>query len=158
MFFIKSKHLVILNLILLSFFVTNCQKNKVVKSHGIIFLEKREALLKPNISNKNDVIDILGEPHVKSMTEKNTWLYIERTRTKGSFHKIGRNVLLNNNVLVVNFDDYGVLKEKIFYDKSKMKDHKFSKEVTENVVKKGSFINSFLSSLRNKMNQNRPKE
>ena len=39
-----------------------------------------------------------------------------------------------------------------------MKDHKFSKEVTENVVKKGSFINSFLSSLRNKMNQNRPKE
>ena len=88
MFFIKSKHLVILNLILLSFFVTNCQKNKVVKSHGIIFLEKREALLKPNISNKNDVIDILGEPHVKSMTEKNTWLYIERTKTKGSFDEV----------------------------------------------------------------------
>ena len=55
----------------------------MVKSHGIIFLEKREALLKPNITNRNDVIDILGEPHTKSITEKNTWLYIERTKTKG---------------------------------------------------------------------------
>jgi len=63
--------------------------------------------------------------------------------------------LLNNNVLVVKFDKYGVLEEKLFYDKEKMNKHKFSEEVTDNVVTRGSFLQSFLSSLRNKMNQNR---
>lgn len=127
----------------------------MIKSHGIVFLEKREALLKPNITNKNDVVDVLGEPHIKSIHERNTWIYIERTRTRGSFHKVGKNVLLNNNVLVVKFDKYGILEEKLFYDKKKMNTHEFSKEVTENVVRKGSFLQSFVSSLRTKMNQNR---
>ncbi len=135
--------------------MTNCQNNRVIKSHGIIFLDKREAILKVNQSNKNDVIEVLGEPHVKSISEKNTWIYIERTKTRGGVHKLGKNVFLNNNVLVVRFNKYGVLEEKLFYDKAKMKDHKFSQEVTENVVKKGSFVESFLSSLRRKMNANR---
>jgi len=135
--------------------LTNCQNNRVIKSHGIIFLDKREAILKVNQSNKNDVIEVLGEPHVKSISEKNTWIYIERTKTRGGVHKLGKNVFLNNNVLVVRFNKYGVLEEKLFYDKAKMRDHEFSQEVTENVVKKGSFVESFLSSLRRKMNANR---
>ena len=155
MFLIKSKHIIFLIIIILSLFLQNCQKNRVIKSHGIVFLEKREALLKPNITNKNDVVDVLGEPHIKSIHERNTWIYIERTRTRGSFHKVGKNVLLNNNVLVVKFDKYGILEEKLFYDKKKMNTHEFSKEVTENVVRKGSFLQSFVSSLRTKMNQNR---
>jgi len=94
----------------------------------------------------------LGQPHIRSIKDKNTWLYIERTKTKGSMHKLGQNVLLNNNVLIVKFNKYGILEEKIFYDKDKMNDHKFSKEVTDNVVKRGSFLESFLSSIRRKMN------
>ena len=112
-------------------------------------------MLEVNNSNKNDVIKLLGQPHSKSITEKNTWIYIERTRTKGSVHKLGKNVLLNNNVLVVKFDKYGILEEKLFYDKEKMNKHKFAEEVTENEVKKGNFLRSFLSSLRNKMQSNR---
>ena len=127
----------------------------MVKSHGIIFLEKRESLLKPNITNKNDVVDFLGEPHIKSIHEKNTGIYIERTKTRGGVHKVGKNILLNNNVLVVKFDKYGILEEKLFYDKKKMNTHEFSEEVTENVVTRGSFLQSFVSSLRNKMQQNR---
>ena len=135
--------------------MVNCQKNRVVKSHGIIFLDKRETLLKPNITNKNDVISVLGEPHIRSIHEKNTWIYIERTRTKGKIYKVGKNVLLNNNVLVVKFDEYGILNEKLFYDKNKMNTIKFSEEITENVVTRGSFLQSFVSSLRSKINQNR---
>ena len=89
MFFIRSEHLKILLILLLSFTLFNCQKNKVVKTHGIIFLEKREVLIKTNVSNKNDVIDVLGEPHVKSIKDENTWFYIERTKTKGGLHKLG---------------------------------------------------------------------
>ena len=144
-------------MLLLSFFLINCQNNKVVKSHGIIFLDKREALLKTNISNKNDVIDVLGEPHVKSIKDNDTWFYIERTKTRGGLHKLGKDVFLNNNVLVVKFNRLGILEEKLFYDKNKMNNHSFSKEVTDNVVTRGSFLDSFLSSLRNKMRANSPR-
>tara|TARA_B100001175_G_C19474726_1_gene623662 strand:+ start:1193 stop:1678 length:486 start_codon:yes stop_codon:yes gene_type:complete len=157
MFFIRSKHFKIIILLFLSAFLFNCQNNKVVKSHGIIFLEKREMLIKTNISNKNDVIDILGEPHVKSIKDNNTWFYIERTKTKGGIHRLGNDIFLNNNVLVVKFDKLGVLEEKLFYDKNKMNNHNFEKEVTDNVVTRGSFLDSFLSSLRNKMRANSPR-
>ena len=133
----------------------NCQNNRVIKSHGIIFLEKRESLLKVNITNKNDVVEVLGEPHIKSIHEKNTWIYIERTRTKGGVHKIGKNVLLNNNVLVVKFDEYGILKEKILYNKKDMNDYKFAEVVTTNKVSRGGFIDSFLASIREKMYANK---
>ena len=142
----------------LSLFLSNCQKNRVVKSHGIIFLEKRELLIKPSLSNKNDVINILGEPHIKSIKDKNTWFYIERTKTRAGVHKLGKDIFLNNNVLVVKFNNYGVLEEKLFYDKSKMNDHEFSQEITDNVVNRGSFLESFLSSLRKKMSANSPKK
>ena len=154
--FIKTKHIKILVIIILTFFLSNCQNNKVVKSHGIIFLEKRELLIKENISNKNDVIDILGEPHVKSIKDENTWFYIERTKTRAGPHTLGRDVFLNNNVLVVKFNKYGIIEEKLFYDKNKMKKHKFAKEVTENTITRGTFLESFLSSLRNKMRANTP--
>ena len=69
---VTSKHLNIFIIILLFCTLSNCQKNRVIKSHGIIFLEKREVLIKETISNKNDVINILGEPHVKSINDINT--------------------------------------------------------------------------------------
>ena len=58
MFFIKSKHISFLLIIILSFFLLNCQKNRVVKSHGIFYLENRDKLLKVNNTNRNDVIKI----------------------------------------------------------------------------------------------------
>ncbi len=156
MFFIRSKHFVyIFILLFLSIFLTNCQKNKVVKSHGIFYLENRDKLLKVNNTNRNDVIKILGQPHTKSIKDKNTWLYIERTRTRGRMFKLGRNVLLNNNVLVVRFNKYGVLEEKFFYNKNDMNEYKFAKAETPNEVSRGSFIESFLSSIRTKMYANK---
>ncbi len=65
--------------------------------------------------------------------------------------KFGRNILLNNNVLVVKFDNYGILKEKILYNKNDMNEYKFAEAITVNEVKRGSFIDSFLSSIREKM-------
>ena len=103
------------------------------------------------------MLQILGQPHSRSIKEENTWIYIERTKTKGKMHKLGRDVLVNNNVLVVKFDKYGVLEEKLFYDKNDMKDYKFAKIETENEINRGNFIQSFLQSLRQKMKTNAPK-
>ena len=122
-----------------------------------MYLENRQELLKINESNKNDVIKRLGQPHSTSISKDDTWIYIERTKTKDKIYTLGRNVLVNNNVLVVSFNEYGILKEKIFYNKENMKDYKFSKVETENDIRKGSFVTSFLQSLRQKMRANSPK-
>ena len=155
MLFVRSKHYILILTLFLSFFLTNCQKNKVIKSHGIFYLENRDRLLKVNNTNVNDVIKILGQPHTKSIKDKNTWLYIERTKTRGKMIKLGRNVLMNNNVLIVKFNEQGILKEKILYNKDDMNKYKFAEVITVNEIKRGSFIDSFLSSIREKMYANR---
>ena len=85
------------------------------------------------------------------MTDNNLWIYIERTKTRGKLLKLGRNYLKKNNVLVLEFDKYGVLNKKEFYDKEDMKKVNFAKAITENDIRKGNFIYSFLSSIRQKM-------
>jgi len=143
--------------VFLTVFLSNCQKNRVIKTHGIFYLQNRAVLLKVQTSNRNDTIKILGKPHTKSLYEQNTWIYIERTRTRGKLLKLGRDLLLNNNVLVLKFDKYGILEEKLFYDKKEMNEYKFAKAETENQVRKGSFVQSFVNSLRQKMRANAKK-
>ena len=89
------------------------------------------------------------------MTNDNLWIYIERTRTRGKLLKLGRNYLKKNNVLVLEFNKYGILDKKKFYDKEDMKKVNFAKTITENDIKKENFIYSFLSSIRQKMETKR---
>ena len=145
---------IIKNKILLLFvllFAFSCTQNKVIKTHGVAYLKKREKLIIVNETNKNDTISVLGQPSTKGMVDDNLWIYIERTRTRGKLLKFGRNYLLKNNVLVLEFDKYGILQRKEFYDKKKMNEIKFAKNQTENELRKENFIYSFLSSVRQKM-------
>ena len=132
-------------------FFTGCQRRELIKTHGIAYLEKREKLIILNKSNKNDAINVLGHPATKGMSDDNLWIYIERTTTRGKFFKLGRSYLKKNNVLILEFDKFGVLNKKKFYDKENMKEINFAKAITENEVRKENFIYSFLSSIRQKM-------
>ena len=145
----------ILFLSLILFYTTSCQRNEVIKTHGISYLEKREKLVLINQSNKNDVVKIFGQPSTKGMTDDNLWIYIERTLTRGKLLKFGRNELKKNNVLVLEFNKFGLLEKKEFYDKEKMKELTFAKDITENEIKKENFVYSFLSSVRQKMEAKR---
>ena len=136
-------------------FLAGCQRNEVLKTHGIAYLEKREKLIVVKKSNKNDAISVLGHPATKGMTDDNLWIYIERTKTRGKLLKLGRNYLKKNNVLILEFDKYGVLSKKEFYDKENMNEINFAKAITENDVKKENFIYGFLSSIRQKMEAKR---
>ena len=138
-------------LIYILFFTFSCSQNEVIKTHGIAYLAKREKLIIVNQSNKNEAISILGQPSTKGMINDNLWIYIERTRTRGKLLKLGRNYLLKNNVLVLDFDKYGILQRKEFYNKKEMNEIKFAKSETENELRKENFIYSFLSSIRQKM-------
>ena len=143
----KKKYL----LFIVLFFVIGCSQNEVIKTHGIAYLEKREKLIAVNKSNKNDTIAIFGQPSTKGMVDDNLWIYIERTRTRGKLLKLGRNYLKKNNVLILEFDKFGILKRKEFYNKEKMQKVSFTKSITENELRKENFIQSFLASVRQKM-------
>ena len=136
-------------------FFTGCQRHEVIKTHGIAYLDKREKLIVVNESNKNDAIKILGHPATKGMTDDNLWIYIERTKSRGSIFKLGKAYIKKNNVLILEFNKYGVVDKKQFYDKESMKRIDFAKAITENDVRKENFIYSFLSSIRQKMESKR---
>ena len=142
-------------LLLILLFTISCQRSEIVKTHGIAFLEKREKLIFVNKSNKNDIINIFGQPSTKGMTDDNLWIYIERTMVKGKLLKLGRNYLRKNNVLVLEFDKYGILKKKKLSTMEDMKKLTFAKNITENEIRKENFIYSFLSSVRQKMQTQR---
>jgi len=143
----------IIYLLLISLFIISCQRKEVIRTHGISYLEKREKLVFVNKTNKNDTIDIFGEPSTKGMTDENLWIYVERTITRGKMLRLGRNLLKKNNVLVLEFDKYGILKKKEFYNLQDMKKLTFEKNITENEMRKENFVYSFLSSIRQKMQQ-----
>ena len=145
----------IYSLILLALFITQCQRQEVIKTHGISYLDKREKLIVVKKSNKNDVIEILGQPASKSLSDENLWIYIERTKTRGKLIKLGRNYLKKNNVLYLEFDKYGILQRKEFFNKDDMKNISFAKDTTQNEIMKENFIYSFLSSIRQKMQSKR---
>ena len=153
MFIIFKNHNFIL--IFIFFIILNaCKLQEPTKNHGILFLENRSNQLKIKTDNKNDVIKLIGNPHTKSI-DKNDWIYIERVLTKGSYFKFGQNVIKTNNVLVLTFDKYGILVGKNLLNKDDLKKLKFSEKITENDLAKKSFVQSFLSSIKQKMYGNR---
>lgn len=129
----------------------SCRREPLIHTHGIAYLEKREKLILVKEANKNDTIRILGRPSSKGLTNDNLWIYIERTKTRGKLLKLGQSQLTKNNILVLEFDKYGVLQKKEFYNKEDMKRVNFAKGITENDLKKENFIYGFLSSIRQKM-------
>ena len=140
---------------LIIFFLLGCQLQEPAKNHGILFLENRSNKLVVNKSNKNDVEAIIGKPHSKSISNIDLWFYIERTLVKGKYHKLGKHVLKSNNVLVLEFDKYGILKKKDLFDKDQIKELKFSENKTENKLTKRSFVEKFLQSVKQKMYGNK---
>ena len=124
----------------------------MVKHHGVPYLEKKQASLIINKSNKNDIRKTLGNPSTKSKFDNDVWIYIERKQTQSKLKNLGRMKIYENNVLVLEIDKYGILKKMDFYDKNDMNEIKVTKNETGKIFSKNSFIYDFMSSLRQKVN------
>ena len=150
------KFIIILIILLLS----NCHRNPVINTHGVPFLDTKQKSLITKKSNKNDVKKILGHPSTVAVFDNSIWIYIERTRTKGKLLKFGQNITSKNNVLALEFDEYGILIKKNFYNKNQINNINFAKITTDTIARDKKFIYSFLSSLRQKINKpvNRKKD
>ena len=142
----------ILYIIFLSIIVSNCTFKPVVKHHGVPFLEKKQASLIVNKSNKNDVMELLGYPSTKSKFDNDLWIYIERKQTQSRLSNLGRMKIFKNDVLVLEIDNQGILKKKDFYNIEDMKKIKIVEDTTEATFARNSFIYDFMSSMRQKIN------
>lgn len=131
---------------------TSCSFNKVVKHHGVHFLDKKQKKLEILSSNVNDTKKILGPPSTKNTFDNDIWVYLERKTTVSQIRTLGKRKLLVNNVLILEFDNRGVLVKKDFYNKDEMNNLKFAKNKTSVLNKKDTFMKNLITSLRHKIN------
>ena len=138
--------------IIIFLFISNCSFNKVIKHHGVHFLDKKQEKLSISKSNKNDILSELGPPSTKSTFDNDIWIYIERKTSKRSMITLGKRKLYKNNVLVLEIDNKGLLVKKDFFDINDMNKIEFTKDQTSVQYTKNSFVYDFLSSVRQKVN------
>jgi len=142
----------LLYIFFLALVATNCSFKKVVKHHGVPFLEKKQKQLIIDKTTANDVRKILGTPSTRSKFDNDLWIYIERKQTQSRLRNLGRMKIFKNDVLVLEIDNYGILKKKEFYNMNDMKKIKITEETTEANFSRNSFIYEFMSSMRQKIN------
>ena len=139
-------------LIILFIFISNCSGNKVTNYHGTKSLEVKFDKITVNETNKNDLIKIIGPPSSISDFNTNKWFYFERYKTNQSLLKLGTQKIKKNNVLIVELNDQGILKNKQIKDISDMNDLEFAKKTTNKDFKNTSVLYGVFSSLREKIN------
>jgi len=138
--------LIIINLTLI---LSNCSPlRNVYTLHGQIDLFDKSEKLILNYSNKNDIIKILGETTVKDPIENKIWYYSEVVQLTSIY---GKKKTLKNNLLVVKFDDNGVLKNKKFYNIDELNNLDFDSAKTESLGVNNSIIKSILKSSKKRI-------
>ena len=139
-------------IIFIFLFTLNCSSNKVSNNHGFISLQAKFENITVNKTNKNDIINIIGPPSSVSSFDNNKWFYIQRIKTNQSLFKLGVKKIEKNNILVVKFNNRGILNDKKILNINDMNDIKFSKDITEKEFKQNDMLFKIFSSIREKAN------
>jgi outer membrane protein assembly factor BamE (lipoprotein component of BamABCDE complex) len=139
-------------LILLFIIASGCKANKVSKNHGFISLETKFEKIQINKTNKNDLIKTIGHPSSISDFDENKWFYIERKKTNQSLFKLGIKKINKNNILIVDFNNKGLVENKKIIDLNNMNDVKYVKKITQKEFDQDNTIYNIFSSLREKIN------
>ena len=115
-------------------------------------LKKKSEQIIVSETNKNDIIKLLGPPSITSTFDNDILFYIERKITTDKLIKLGKQFYLENNVLILEIDNRGILAKKDLIDLNDMKELKLVSAETSVNYQKQSFIYDFLSSMRQKVN------
>ena len=138
--------------IIIFIFIINCSGNKVSNYHGIKSLEAKYEKIEINLTNKNDLLKLIGPPSTKSDFDENKWFYLERLKTNQSLFKFGKQKIKKNNILIVELDNKGIVINKRIINLDDMNDIKFLNKTTKKDFKKDNTFYNVLSSLREKIN------
>jgi len=139
-------------LIFLFLFTINCSTNKVANVHGYRSLDVKYNKITLNESNKNDIKGIIGPPSSVSDFNQNVWFFIERRKTNQSLLKLGNRKINVNNILVLEFNNLGIVIDKKLLDLNDMNDVKITKKTTEKDFEQDNFLYNVFSSVREKIN------
>ena len=129
----------------------NCGINKVSNIHGFRFLETKYDKITVNTSNKNDIRKKIGPPSSISKFN-NIWFFFERKKTNQTIFKLGKKKISKNNILILEFDNLGILKYKSLLDISDMNNIKIVKKKTSKRFQQDNKLYDIASTLREKIN------
>ena len=140
-------------IILFLFFLLtlNCSMNKVSNVHGFRLLENKYDKIILNKTNKNDIKNLIGPPSTVSKFE-DIWFYIERKKTNQSLIKLGNKKISKNNILILEFDNMGLVSKKDFLNLENMNSLRIAEKKTEKKFSQDNYIYNILSTLREKIN------
>ena len=138
-------------LIFLFLFTLNCTLNKVSNTHGFRFLETKFDKIVVNETNKNDMRKIIGPPSSISKFG-DVWFYIERKKINQKLIKLGKKKISKNHILIVNFDNKGIIIKKDLLDLNNMNDIKIAEKKTTKKFEQDNFVYNLLATLREKIN------
>jgi outer membrane protein assembly factor BamE (lipoprotein component of BamABCDE complex) len=79
----------------------------MVEQRGNLPVPEKLAAIEPGVTNKDEVIKILGSPSSVSVFNDKSWYYISRRTGQTAFFEPD---VLDQQVFIVNFDDQGVVK------------------------------------------------
>ena len=148
----KNKNIPVI--VLISLLLYSCSLTPNMKMYGIANLDKRQEVLKVGLTNKNDVIQLLGETILKEQSGVDNWAYIETVETKNI---LGTTKIVKNNVLLLIFDNKGVLSKKKYLNINDLNELKIDQSITSSNAINDSFSKKLFSSMRKRM-QNKKKE
>ena len=140
-----------ISFIFIFFFTLNCSINKVSNTHGFRFIEKKYDKILLNKTNKNDIRNSIGPPSSISKFG-DTWFYIERRKTNQSLFKLGKKKISSNNIIILEFNNMGMVSKKKLLNLSNMNDLKIAEKMTEKKFSQDNMIYNVLTTLREKIN------
>ena len=124
----------------------NLLKKKLQKNR------KKQKNLKIYETNRNDTKTLLGQPSTIGTFDNDIWIYIERRQTQSELKNLGKMKILKNNVLVLEIDNNGILKNKKFYNINDMEKINIVEATKQVGFQKNSFIYDFMFIMRQKIN------
>ena len=132
-------------------FTLNCSINKVSNTHGFRSLDTKSEKIQLSKTNKNDVRKIIGPPSSISNFDE-IWFYIERKKTNQKIFKLGKKKISKNNVLILTFDNKGIVISKEVIDIEDMNEIKFANKKTIKKFDQDNTVYNIFSTLREKIN------
>ena len=135
-------------LVLICLFLFSCSLTPNIKVSGVANLEKKQEALVIGVTNKNDTIGYLGEAILKEYPGDNSWAYIETSEKKNIF---GKKKIIKNNVLLLEFNQRGVLAGKHILNINDINKLDLDKDITNTNALNDSFSKKFFGSMRKRL-------
>ena len=143
---IKKKSIFV---IIFLFLITLLSCQPRITKHGNFFNLKNIQLIKKNKLNKSEVIEIFGEPTLKSTFSDNVWYYITLVQYERAYFEIKN---LENKILAITFDENQLVKKyKIFTEDDSSEINISNPKEAYNQDSEVSLIQEFLSIFTRKL-------